>query len=256
LECRNCGLVFLSSFKHFDEKTHENSGMFKEGGLTTVDTVFKFNKIDNDRRYKQFEELIFNKDILDFGCGAGNFLIQAKERAKSCCGVEVNKEFTEFYKKLGLEVFQNFNEINNKFDVIFMFLVLPFIQNPLDLLETLKTRLKNGGQLVIETPNIDDALLTLYGSKAFSNFTYTSMSLFYYNKRTLSDLLIKAGYRVNYVKNYQRYNISNHLYWLGKQQPKGHQIWDFLDTPELNNAYAASLAKLGKCDTLIGSFGI
>jgi 2-polyprenyl-3-methyl-5-hydroxy-6-metoxy-1,4-benzoquinol methylase len=256
LECENCGLVFLSSFEHFNEKIHENSGMFKEGGLTTVDTIFKFNKIDNNRRYKQFEELIFDKDILDFGCGVGNFLIQAKERAKSCCGVEVNKEFMEFHRKLGLEVVQNLNEINKKFDVIFMFLVLPFIQYPLELLKILKTRLKNGGQVVIETPNIDDALLTLYGSEAFSNFIYTTMSLFYYNKRTLSDLLAKAGYKVNYVKNYQRYNLSNHLYWLSKQQPKGHQIWDFLDSWELNNAYAASLAKLGKCDTLIGSFGI
>jgi hypothetical protein len=93
-----------------------------------------------------------------------------------------------------------------------MFLVLPFIQNPFELLELLKSRLKNGDQLIIETPNIDDALLTLYDSEAFSNFTYTTMVLFYYNKRTLSDLLIKAGYRVNYVKNYQRYNLSNHLY--------------------------------------------
>ena len=34
-------------------------------------------------------------------------------------------------------------------------------------------------------------------------------------------------------------------------RPGGHQQWSFLDSAALNDAYAASLAAIGACDTLI-----
>jgi hypothetical protein len=64
----------------------------------------------------------------------------------------------------------------------------------------------------------------------------------------------KAGYKINYIKQFQRYGLSNHLYWLSKNNPGGHQKWSFLDSEELYGAYSAALAKINKCDTIIGSF--
>ena len=34
-------------------------------------------------------------------------------------------------------------------------------------------------------------------------------------------------------------------------RPGGHQQWSFLDSAALNDAYPASLAAIGVCDTLI-----
>jgi SAM-dependent methyltransferase len=257
LECRMCGLVFLSSFDHLDPMFWEKSKGFNQGGgLTSAEEVAKASSMDEDRRYMQYKELIVNKDILDFGCGAGNFLEKSKSRAKSCYGIDVDEQFKKRYDEIGIKVFSNIAECKQKFDVIFMFVVLPLLPDPLEILKQIKGKLKPDGILIVEVPNIDDALLTLYRSEAFSKFTYTSMSFFYFNLQTFSNLLIKAGYKINYVKNFQRYSLSNHLYWLSKNKPRGHQVWNFLDSGELNVAYTATLAALGKCDTLIGSFSL
>lgn len=44
---------------------------------------------------------------------------------------------------------------------------------------------------------------------------------------------------------------SNHLHWLSRGKLGGRELWAFLDTPELASAYTATLAAIGKTDTLI-----
>ena len=105
-------------------------------------------------------------------------------------------------------------------------------------------------------PNADDALLTLYQSKPFSEFTYWSCHLFLYTESTLAKLAEKAGLRINYIKQVQRYNLANHLYWLSKGKPGGHKEWHFMDSDDLNSAYEKQLASIGGCDTLLGSLSI
>lgn len=53
------------------------------------------------------------------------------------------------------------------------------------------------------------------------------INLFLYNTETLAALMKKAGYKINYIKQYQRYPLSNHLYWLSKGRPGGYQKWSF-----------------------------
>lgn len=59
--------------------------------------------------------------------------------------------------------------------------------------------------------------------------------------------------KVNYITQVQRYPLANHLYWLAKEKPGGHQSWHFIDSLELHAAYEKSLASIGKCDTIIAS---
>ncbi len=54
----------------------------------------------------------------------------------------------------------------------------------------------------------------------------------------------------------QRYPLSNHLHWLAHGKPGGHKTWGFLDSAELDAAYAATLARVGACDTLIAGFSL
>lgn len=134
-----------------------------------------------------------------------------------------------------------------------MFHVLEHLIDPVNVLETLRSTLSENGKLIIEVPNSNDALLTLYNSKSFSEFTYWSCHLYLFNPSTLKTVIEKAGYKVNYIKQIQRYPLSNHLYWLSKELPGGHQKWGFLDSVELHSQYENQLAALGICDTLIAS---
>jgi hypothetical protein len=104
---------------------------------------------------------------------------------------------------------------------------------------------------VIEVPSSADALLTLYENIPFSEFTYWTCHLYLFNASNLPLLAKSSGLSVEYVKHIQRYPLSNHLYWLAKGKPGGHQIWSFLDSEDLFRAYETQLAAIGKTDTLI-----
>lgn len=257
LECTNCGLVFLSSFDHIKENFYEESGMHNDGNDSTLQDWIKETAFDDERRFKKYSELINGKDILDFGCGNGGFLIRAKNKANKVFGIELEKSVQEYFKQNGLTVFSDIDEMEEKdakVDYIFMFHVLEHIENPIPLLEKFKKILKPNGKLIVEVPNSDDALLTLYENKAFSEFTYWSPHLYLYNEKTLENLLSKAHFETEKIEQEQRYTLANHLYWLAKGLPGGHAKWDFIDSVELNMEYEKSLAKIRKCDTVVGFF--
>ena len=134
-----------------------------------------------------------------------------------------------------------------------MFHVLEHLPDPKAILSELSEMLADGGQIIMEVPNADDALLTLYNNEPFSNFTYWSCHLFLYTAKTLEMLFNQMNLKVNYIKQIQRYPLSNHLYWLANGKPGGHQKWHFLDSPELHAAYEKTLTSIDKCDTIMTS---
>jgi len=252
LECINCGLVFLSSLDHIKEDFYEDSGMHDEE--YDLQTWIKDTKWDDTRRFNQYSEIIKNKDVLDFGCGTGGFLKQAKSMAANVYGIELEKRLNAHFLENELTVYQSIEQLECSVDYIFMFHVLEHIKEPFSVLEKLKQKLKPDGNIIIEVPSSNDALLTLYRNKAFSCFTYWSPHLYLYNHTTLEILAKKAGLKVNAIQQKQRYPLANHLYWLAEGKPAGHIKWNFLNDSLLNNAYENVLASLGKCDTIIAYF--
>jgi hypothetical protein len=109
------------------------------------------------------------------------------------------------------------------------------------------------GELIIEVPSSNDALLTLYESVEFSRFTYWSNHLYLFNHYTLQKLVQKSHLKLNWIKQIQRYPLSNHLHWLSKGRPAGHKVWSFLDNESLTKEYEFALASAGFCDTIIAS---
>ena len=144
-------------------------------------------------------------------------------------------------------------QILKKYDIITAFHVVEHLPDPLGTIMDLSKILKKNGEIIIEVPSSDDALLTLYNCDAFSNFTYWSQHLFLFNKKTFSDLIDKTTLKINWIKNIQRYPLSNHLYWLSKGLPGGHEIWKLMNDKHLNKAYEKQLEAVGKTDTIIAS---
>jgi hypothetical protein len=99
-------------------------------------------------------------------------------------------------------------------------------------------------------------LLTLYDSNEFANFTYWSQHLFLFNQFTFTELVKKSGLKLNWVKQIQRYGLSNHLYWLSKGLPGGHIKWTFLNSDLIDEIYSQQLASVGKCDTIMISVSL
>jgi 2-polyprenyl-3-methyl-5-hydroxy-6-metoxy-1,4-benzoquinol methylase len=257
LECVSCGLVFLASFDHIKEDFYESSEMHG-GEMSDVQIWLKETAWDDERRFQYLKSELPNRSLLDFGCGAGGFLLRARELAATAHGVELEIRLSNHYQSHGLTVFQNLSDSSTDirgggYDIITMFHVLEHIPDPKSILGELSEMLAANGQIIVEVPNADDVLLTFYNNRPFSQFTYWSCHLFLYTVKTLEMLFDQVNLKVNYIKHIQRYPLSNHLYWLAKGNPGGHQKWHFLDSPELQAAYEKQLAAIGKCDTVLAS---
>jgi len=253
LECVDCGLVYLSTLNHITEDHYESSGMH-DGERPDIDAWLKETQFDDERRYLFLKDQMTNKTILDFGCGIGGFLGYAKQSASTVAGVELEKALQSSFRKRQLNVFSNLEaifETGNKYNLITAFHVVEHLSDPITILKKLSELLTEGGELIVEVPSSDDALLTFYNCKAFQNFTYWSQHLFLFNAATLTDLVKQAGLTINWIKHIQRYPLSNHLYWLSAGKPGGHQKWGVMNDHKLNAEYEYQLAAIGKTDTII-----
>lgn len=249
LECSNCGLVTLNSFGHIHAGHYENSGMHG-GKLPLIESWLRHAEQDDQRRFDMLKTILANRKILDFGCGAAGFVQKAQALAAEVIGIEPERRIREHWGAR-LKLYGRLQDAGSGYDLITAFHVVEHLSDPRALLKELAACLNDTGRLVIEVPSSDDALLTLFDSRAFQNFSYWSQHLFLFNAETLRRVAEQAGLRVLSIQQFQRYPLSNHLHWLSRERPDGHRQWSFLDSPALTEAYTAALSAIGKCDTLI-----
>ena len=207
---------------------------------------------DGRRRATQFKKILNKKDILDFGCGWGEFLKNIKNY-KSLSGIELRKECIN-HIKLNIKKISITDDINyykKKFDIITMFHVLEHIPYQVNILKILKSKLKKGGKIVIEVPHAEDFLILQNELKKFRDFTFWSEHLILHTCKSLKTVLIKAGFKKINIQFYQRHNFSNHLGWFLKRKPGGHNLYKEIVSDRLNSSYCENLKKLGQTDTLI-----
>ncbi len=251
-KCASCGTIQLSDFNHIDDDFYQESGMWN-GNPVEVNKN-PMDVLDDYRRAELLSSYCLNKSYLDFGCGTGGVLKHVSAYAKRTAGVEIEKKVVDNLKKNYGSVFQvedDIDKYNESFDVISMFHVIEHLTDPMELLEKIKKHLKPGGEFIIETPNADDALISLYNCDAFKKFTFWSCHVVLYNSKSLETLLKNAGFKIKWSKQVQRYPISNHLYWLCNGKPGGQNVWNFLNSDIASMEYARMLEEKGICDTLM-----
>ena len=250
LKCDNCGHVWLKSFIEDPNIFFEQSGM-RDFAPPTVEQIRKDMADEHDRYYSDTQMYIKDKTICDFGCGSGGYLYRAKRTAQSVVGIEMEKTMRDaIVDESGKSsCYKELDEIG-KVDIITMFHVLDHLQTPYAYIEKMKKHLNEEGKIYIETPNANDALLSIYNCKAFSDFTYYICHFMYYTSDSLRILAENAGLKIEFIKYKQRYPLANHLYWLRNGMPGGHEKWAFLVEEDLDKAYEQLLAKMGATDTI------
>ena len=247
LQCENCGLVFLSDDSQISNLFYEEGGMFRKSDFES----WKQNTLPDDRRrFITLKKLIEGKILTDFGCGNANFLNLAKTSCKKVYGIELQKYFCEYFKDCGLSVFESLDKLPEKQHGKTMFHVLEHLKNPVNMLKEISQYLNDDGKIIIEVPNANDALLSLFKCKSFADFTYWSCHLFLFNKKTLVQIVEKAGLKVEKASYIQRYTFMIHLQWLIKYKPAGHKIWRKYDLKLLNLLYSIFLKLIGMTDTI------
>ena len=121
-----------------------------------------------DREYRDLPRLpAIGGSLLDVGCGSGSFLGIARSCGWSTVGVDPDPKACMNARSQGFEVHEggigHFDGQSNVFDVITMSHVIEHVHDPVATLKACNRLLKPGGQLWLETPNIDSLGHWRYG---------------------------------------------------------------------------------------------
>ncbi|MBF0587495.1 MAG: class I SAM-dependent methyltransferase [Magnetococcales bacterium] len=253
LRCAKSGVIFLSDFAHMDPSHYvEKDGMAYWDADDWRGAV-RVGHTDAVRRAEQFQDLIANRSWLDFGTGAGGLLVRLNEIAREAVAVELQREARQALIEHGYTAFESVEQMapGRLFDIVTLFHVMEHLTDPLTTLRQLHDRLKSGGKIIVEVPHARDFLMDFLHLEPFKKFTFWSEHLILHTRSSLETFLHAAGFEAVSIRGFQRYPLSNHLHWLAKGKPGGHEAWAELDTPALCSAYGEMLMGMDRSDTLI-----
>ncbi|OGZ75360.1 MAG: hypothetical protein A3I87_02785 [Candidatus Staskawiczbacteria bacterium RIFCSPLOWO2_02_FULL_39_8] len=261
--CKKCGLVQLSprpSLKkeqEFYDKNLQSKNILSPTDIKTI----TLNSLHDTNRRADFVGKHCNKKshILDIGSGDGLFLKEMEGRGYNITGLEVSKERRETSKKVAKAKVLDINLLKDqppadfkKFDGVTLIHVLEHIIDPVLFLQNIaKNFLKKDGSIIIEVPNLDDLLVV--ENKQYDAFYWQRGHVFYFNKKTLTQVVKKGGFLIKSFEYVQRYGLENFMHGQVKGKPQidkptfqieGEYKW-------LEDYYKSYLCKIGKSDTMI-----
>ena len=140
------------------------------------------------------------KQLLDIGCGTGDFLLTCKNNGWNVVGVEPNEKARKLTKtKLSVnnqtQVNSEIEELSSqKFDVITMWHVLEHVPNLEDYILKLKLLLKPNGVLVVAVPNYKSYDAIYY--KQFWAAFDVPRHLWHFSKKSIQLLFSEVNMKV------------------------------------------------------------
>lgn len=206
LKCSRCFLVFI--YPQLSKK--ENNQLYSDPEY--------FTKLDREasnqvlsailkiRFFPEYDEYVNNQfshpaDILDIGCGNGEFLLSMKNRGWNVWGIDQSRIAINNSSKLlkipltRLRVADpSENPFRKKFDVVTMWHVVEHLQYPVNFLASVRKLINRNGRLIFEVPNSDSSVLRLF--KENYNWLMVPEHIYYYNPKSVRILLENSGFRV------------------------------------------------------------
>jgi 2-polyprenyl-3-methyl-5-hydroxy-6-metoxy-1,4-benzoquinol methylase len=230
LQCAPCDLHFLETW---DDVEHVKSLYEGENYIFTHNAEsgghLKLKYDEYQVRYERLRPFLGKqKSLLEIGCGDGKFLNMIKNEVRCAEGLELSPPQVEKLRKEGFTCYDKMiHEMAppKKYDIICMFALLEHVPLVRNFLQVLKTYLKDDGDIFIEVPNRNNALVSGVDITEFRNFYYRPIHLYYFNPNSLGKLLKQEGYTYQ-LETTQQASITNHFHWMynRKGQPNANYM--------------------------------
>ena len=258
--CSSCEHIFLAPLLSDEDEMQFYSKDYPAFLLgrgdkksTTPHTHFTKNKEQASERFRDIKHLLSKeKSVLEIGSATGFFLSYIKKHVKETCGIEPNSAYLKYANGIEISTFESLGDIKDrKFDIIFLYYVLEHVKNPSVFLEITKDFLKNkNSTIVIEVPNVNEVLVSMYKSPAYNNFVWQKAHCNYFSVKVLERLFSKVGFYAEFIP-VQRYDFSNHLHWLVEAKPGGMGKYSRIFSKKLDREYRDCLKKNWLCDSIL-----
>jgi SAM-dependent methyltransferase len=257
--CKGCDVVYQFPIMTDEEERYFYQSEFErymEGrsgpGWKSPEQHFASYQMEGERRLPLIRTLLRKEhSVLEIGSSTGYFLDDMRGLVGAVTGIEPNPEYARFSSFRGIETLPSLESLRDRsFDLIFLYYVLEHLRDPIGYMAGLRSFLRPEGRVVLEVPNVEDALISTYTIPRFGPFYWQKAHYHYFSHHTLLHVLQKAGYKADTFP-VQRYDLSNHLVWMMEGKPGGMGRFKSLFTPELEAAYADSLKARWVCDTVM-----
>lgn len=258
-KCSACEIVFIHPMMGTEEEERFYEAQFAHymrerggPGETEPDDHFQKHQDEGRRRLSNLKPFLHpDMRVLEVGSSTGFLLAAIEPYVASVEGVEPGRLYAEYANQRGIKTNSDLYKVaNDRFDLILAYYVVEHLKNPVNHLADFCKMLKFSGNLAIEVPNVDDALLSFYELDSFSRFYWQKAHYFNYSHRTLEKVLLKAGFGAINIIPEQRYDISNHIHWLTKGEPGGKGKYTHVFDEKLNREYTRCLKDQWMCDTI------
>jgi len=208
VRCRKCGLEYVNPI--LEEKDIQE--IYQKGYFNGFkkDNFFGYQDYAQDeieinrtfqRKMRIIDKLMPDKGkILDIGCAMGFFINVAKEDGWEVTGIDLSEEAIKYAKKrfnydVRCTSLDKAGFKGASFDVITMFDLIEHVEYPDLLIKQCYGLLKPNGLLVITTPNSGSVVAKLL-SKRWEEYKRAREHIFFFSRKTLTDMLVKNRFKV------------------------------------------------------------
>ncbi|MGI9318333.1 MAG: class I SAM-dependent methyltransferase, partial [bacterium] len=199
LACKSCLVQWLDTGGESAEYYSSVQYIQEFDGSEDIDNYFSIHDPIQLRHLEWVDTgSIRKKTVADIGCGAGAFLDFVKGIAHQTIGIDLNKVFVERLIANGHKAYQSISKVESEYrqsvDILTAFSMIEHVDDPLSLATELKQLAHADTKLIMSTPNADEFLLD-YLPDVYKQFFYRKVHLWYFNERSLTYLLEKAGWK-------------------------------------------------------------
>jgi 2-polyprenyl-3-methyl-5-hydroxy-6-metoxy-1,4-benzoquinol methylase len=210
VECRGCGLRYVgrrnAQLAFGREGSHETADRVRQANLSfrhlRLEEEHRLALLNARWRLELIRKLRPSGSLLEIGCARGEFLQTAKEHFDAR-GVEPNPDLADFAGKVAPVCRETIERTPwSGFDVIASFHVIEHVDSPNQFVRAAAERLKPGGLIVIETPDIESMAFRIFRSRWRQ---FIPEHYFFFTPRTMRRLLTQNGLSADRIMKVGKY---------------------------------------------------
>ena len=197
-QCSQCDMQMQSPLPTLTELADYYEQSFANGMYQEFAAADEMKRMTARQRISEIQRTVpIEGKWLDVGCANGVFVQAVAGHGVDAAGVELSQHAVSIGREQGLSLHVGTVDdlpAGETYDCITAFDVLEHVLEPLDFIGSLRSRLNDGGHVIMTVPNTGGIVRRLMGKRWY--FYIPEEHLHYFNRKNLAGLMRKQGFDV------------------------------------------------------------